>query len=350
MRFLTVLSLILVAPALLIADEIVLKDGSKVSGRILNEGRDEVVIESSSGRRVVSRDSIESISRDQDLVTVLLKSGKEIEGKLVWQSSSSVFLQTGASQIEIAKINIETMDGKEIALSLGETRGALQERVVPGNVLVPAGSFLMGDSRDKKRVAHKVHLDKFWIDKYEVTNAEYKEFLNDTGHTEPKYWEDPRYNDDPQPVVGVTFEDAKSYCTWTNMRLPSEAEWEKAARGGQSRLYPWGDRPEAALSNTSESKKNRALGSGGFPNDVSPYGVHEMAGNVLEWCLDFYDKNYYKVSPSRNPVGPTDGNKRVARGGAWMFDLVEMSKRRALKPETALPYLGFRCAKGSAEE
>ncbi len=349
MRLLTAFLLLLLAPALLIADEIVLKGGSKVSGRILDEGRDQVTIETSSGRRMVSRDSIDSISRDQ-LVKVLLKSGKEIEGKLVWESSASVFLQTGPSQIEIAKINIETIDGEEILLGRGETEAVSKANVTPGIVLVPAGSFLMGDSRDKRRVAHKVHLDKFQIDKYEVTNAQYRVFLNETDRAKPKYWEDPRFNDEAQPVVGVTFEDADSYCTWANKRLPSEAEWEKAARGGQSRLYPWGDRPEAGLSNTSESKKNHALGPGSFQTDVSPYGVHEMAGNVSEWCLDYYDKNYYKVSPSRNPAGPAEGNKRVVRGGSWMFDLTEMSKRRGLKPETALPYLGFRCAKESAEE
>ncbi len=350
MRLVAVLSLALAAPALLMADEIVLKDGSKVSGRILDEGEDQVVIQAASGRRVVSRDSIKNISRDEDVVKVLLKSGKEIEGELTWQSSSSVFLQIGPSQIEIAKINIETIDGKEIVLGRGGMRGALQEKAMPSEVRVPAGSFLMGDSRDDKKIAHKVHLDPYWIDRYEVTNLQYRQFVRATGRAEPEYWEDPRYNDDSQPVVGVTFEDAGAYCGWLNKRLPSEAEWEKAARGGQSRLYPWGDRPEAGLSNTSESKKNRALGSESFPNDVSPYGVRQMAGNVLEWCLDVYDKNYYRTSPSRNPTGPAEGKKRVVRGGAWMFDLVEMSERRALKPETVLPYLGFRCAKGAAEE
>ncbi len=203
-------------------------------------------------------------------------------------------------------------------------------------VKVPAGDFIMGSNARElglredfpadESPIHLVYLNTFWVDKYEVTNAQYREFTGATGHSPPLYMNDPNFNEDKLPVVGVTWEDAVEYCKWRGMFLPTEAQWEKAARGVDGRKYPWGnefpDEDENGIGGLQNLRANfnsrHAVNFpvGSFPKGVSPYGTWDMAGNVWEWCADWYDKDYYQVSPRENPMGPITGKNRVVRGGS----------------------------------
>ncbi len=199
--------------------------------------------------------------------------------------------------------------------------------------LVPAGEFTMGSNKpyfNDEAPAHKVFLNAFYIDKYEITNAQYKQFVEQTDHAIPSHISDPEYDlwkkdgSFPaeianQPVINIGWPDADAYCKWAGMRLPTEAEWEKAARGTDERLYPWGNQPpeekKIPLSLSWQGTKTyKAVGT--MPDNVSPYGVFDMAGNVSEWTADWYDEQYYKNSPAKNPTGPDTGFYKVVRGGA----------------------------------
>lgn len=220
-------------------------------------------------------------------------------------------------------------------------------------VLIPAGEFQMGsdDGDSDEKPVHTVYLDAFYMDVYEVTNAQYKKFMDATGHKAPEYWDDSRFNDPKQPVVGVSWYDAKAYADWAGKRLPTEAEWEKAARGGLiGKKYPWGNGigPNAAnyrgVSRDSRDVWKYTAPVGKFPpND---YGLYDMAGNVWEWCADWYDKSYYARSPRRNPTGPNSGSRRVLRGGSWDTSndyLLRVAGRSYDGPSYPLDYYGFRC-------
>ena len=220
-------------------------------------------------------------------------------------------------------------------------------------VLIPAGDFQMGGNHgtgDEEPV-HTVYLDDFYIDVFEVTNRRYEEFMNATGHEDPVYWRDPKHNSPRQPVVGVSWQDAQSYCQWAGKRLPSEAEWEKAARGNSTgKKYPWGDsitHDDANYGGTGgKDKWNYAAPVGSFaPNG---YGLYDVAGNVWEWCADWYDKSYYANSPKRNPKGPSSGSERVFRGGSWGSDFGDLlllaAYRHSGDPTNSDEFVGFRCA------
>ena len=193
-----------------------------------------------------------------------------------------------------------------------------------GSILIeiPAGSFTMGsdDGDSDEKPVHTVHLDKYYIGKYEVTVGQFKKFCQATGRNMP---EQPTWNNrDDHPVVNVNWNDAKDYCDWAGLRLPTEAEWEKAARGTDGRKYPWGNTWDASKCNSGEKGDSYEYTSpvGSFPQGVSPYGCYDMAGNVWEWCNDWHDKDYYASSPSSNPAGPSSGDYRVLRGGSWDDD------------------------------
>ncbi|MBH0205069.1 MAG: formylglycine-generating enzyme family protein, partial [Nitrospira sp.] len=182
--------------------------------------------------------------------------------------------------------------------------------------------------------AHMVFLDSYLIDKYEISNRDYGDFMRTTGHGGPAYWDDPRLNGPTQPVVGVNWYDARAYCEYRGKRLPTEAEWEKAARGPDGNLYPWGNDFDPAKANYGKNHDGtRPVDS--YPDGVSYYGLHNMAGNAFEWVLDWYDPRYYsQLEPMVNPTGPdkpvwiggtgtyvdllTLGEKRVIRGGSWV--------------------------------
>ena len=227
-------------------------------------------------------------------------------------------------------------------------------------MFIPAGEFQMGSNMgdpDEKPV-HTVHLDAFYIDKYEVTVAQYKQFISSTGHPEPtKRWDDPQYNQPNYPVVGVTWYDAMAYAEWSGKRLPTEAEWEKAARGGLTgKKYPWGNaapeddelhRANYDFLGAKDGKTTFPVGS--FP--PNGHGLYDMAGNAWERCLDEYQRNFYASSPRENPLaGKVSANykaitsERVIRGGGWenYDNLIRVSNRNREHP-TQIYYLGFRC-------
>jgi iron(II)-dependent oxidoreductase len=187
-------------------------------------------------------------------------------------------------------------------------------------LLVPAGEFVMGEGND----AHPVYLDAFYISRYPVTNAEYKKFVDTTKHSAPQHWSNGQIpaGKEKHPVTNVTWDDANAYAQWAGTRLPTEAEWEKAASWDDAkkvkRVFPWGDTFDANKCNSAESKIGDMTPVAKYsPQGESFYGIADMAGNVWEWCADWYDENYYNNSPARNPTGPSSGQVRVLRGGSW---------------------------------
>jgi iron(II)-dependent oxidoreductase len=194
-----------------------------------------------------------------------------------------------------------------------------------------------------------VYLDAYHIDKYEVTNAEYRRFVDATGRAAPTFWNDARFNGPTQPVIGVTWHDADAYCRWAGKRLPTEAEWEKAARGTDGRKYSWGEQWDPSRANSTESRLGRTAPLGTYPTGVSSYGAHDMAGNVWEWVADWYNKDYYQSSPQRNPKGPNSGTTRVLRGGSWYSDpfALRAAERNDEPADRRLDRVGVRCARGT---
>jgi serine/threonine-protein kinase len=229
-------------------------------------------------------------------------------------------------------------------------------------VEVPAGSALLGsgpadrEALPREKPQRQVTLAAFWIDRYEVTNSRYAQCVqagkcapaHRRGVDRPGYYAD---TDAPlQPVVGVTFKDASDYCAWVGRRLPTEAEWEKAARGTDGRIYPWGGQPPTCeLANFNQCDKV-ALPVGSRPAGRSPYGAEDMAGNVIEWTTTPYKGNYYAKLRDRDPVDPPGGGWRTLRGGSWGSypNQVRTAFRRAWDPTFAGHTIGFRCASSSA--
>jgi formylglycine-generating enzyme required for sulfatase activity len=227
-------------------------------------------------------------------------------------------------------------------------------------VLIPAGEFTMGrtrltadDSTKMRPVVllddrppHKVTLDPYWMDNTEVTNGEYAKFVSATRRKTPYHWANgtvPK-GEEAFPVYNVDWEDASAFCTWAEKRLPTEAEWERAARAGAEGFsYPWGDKID-----TKQARFGIQSGPGPvaqFP--ANAYGLFDMIGGVSEWCWDWFDREYYRSSPSANPRGPEKGSYKVIRGGAWSDPppRVTVFFRNWVRPTQKTPNLGFRCAK-----
>ncbi len=229
-------------------------------------------------------------------------------------------------------------------------------------LLVESGTFLMGKDASEvdEKPAHIVSLDDYYIDKYEVTNADYKACVDELGCALPKtttFYVSSRYRN--HPVTFVSWENANSFCEWREARLPTEAEWEKAARGTDAYSYPWGNDfndeslnfcdVECEYSWADKSARDYYTTTapvGLFSGGASIYGVLDMAGNTAEWVADWYAEDYYENSPIVNPLGPETGLRRVLRGGSWYdrkYD-VRTFKRDELRPNVAYNYTGFRCA------
>jgi formylglycine-generating enzyme required for sulfatase activity len=223
-------------------------------------------------------------------------------------------------------------------------------------VFIPAGEFLMGSNNDEdEKPIHPVDLDAFWIDRTEVTNGNYAECVRAGVCPAPSsirsekrefYYGNPNFVN--YPVVSVSWEAANKYCNWIGKRLPTEAEWEKAARGTDGRMYPWGnDLPGTTLLNY-KGDEGDTTQVGQYQEGASFYGALDMAGNVWEWASDWYDPNYYSNSPSSNPKGPKVGDYHVLRGGAWYspeYNIRATARERYQPSSFKLDIIGFRCAK-----
>ncbi len=228
-------------------------------------------------------------------------------------------------------------------------------------VFIPSGAFAMGGGREgdfDEQPQRVIYLDAYYIDQYEVRNADYQRFSKMLHRPLPVI---PVFEDDlkllmgeNQPIVGVTWMDAFAYCRWAGGRLPTEAEWEKAARGGEAeRVWPWGDVFDARLANGRGDEDGYAYSApvGSFEQGRSPYGLYDMAGNVSEWVSDWYDQFYYQRAPFKNPKGPDapDITKVVVyRGGSYhntAHDLRASKRFGGAHPERGESAVGFRCAR-----
>ena len=287
-------------------------------------------------------------------------------------------LLIGAAFFALAPVS-QALDTQDIVVEWTEAGKQLaQERVAKWKtkdemVLIPAGEFAMGSDKKKDRLAYRseipqrtVYLDPFLIGKYEVTALEYLKFVLATDRLPQLDW---RYDGGNfqdtmahHPIMHVSWYDADAYCKWAGKRLPTEAEWEKAARGVDGRLFPWGneyagptranfgrtglsgpvrDRPERLLLYPPIISVDR------YENAVSPYGLYQTIGNVAEWVSDWYDQDYYKTAPDRNPKGPETGTQKAFRGGGWMDSTTTMraAMRNGTDPRTKINWMGFRCAR-----
>ena len=277
-----------------------------------------------------------------------------------------------ATQDETFAITARTADGDWLQLSgsderwvyanLVDTNGAVPvaqsippsptpNPVPPNMVFVPAGEFTMGSNNGEsdEQPVHTVYLDSFYIDKYEVTNALFRQCVDAGVCTAPTSCDygTPTFNDADKsnhPVVCVDWNDATTYCQWQGKSLPTEAQWEKAARGTDGRTYPWGEGLDC------NKAQYEDCGGGTVPvgtkNGVSPYGAYDMAGNVWEWVNDWYDGNYYASSPASNPTGPSSGQTRGLRGGGWSsyWNYTRVANRNDYYPDGRGKFIGFRCA------
>jgi len=246
-------------------------------------------------------------------------------------------------------------------------------------VLINAGGFTRGvdntngDNFSDEAPAKMIYLSSYYLDKYEVSNAKYTEFIIATDHPAPAYWDHRKLNQPNQPVTGVNWFDANTYCHWANKRLPSEAEWEKAARGPAGSIYPWGNKLEYSKANFAKGKSGQKYitdSVDAHADGTSYYGVYNMSGNVFEWVQDWYSSNYYSTDETRNPIGPksqskksietikakteADLKKKVIRGGSWFAPAQSITTtHRFWNDPINNSYgvgLGFRCAQSLAND
>ncbi|HEU4684253.1 MAG TPA: SUMF1/EgtB/PvdO family nonheme iron enzyme [Nitrospira sp.] len=285
----------------------------------------------------------------------------------------SVTAVAAARALDVGDIKQEwTAEGKKLAAE------RVKLPAYEDMVRIPAGEFTMGSDKKVDRNAYlvelpqrKVYLDAYDIDKYEVTTVQYLKFVLATSRSPQPDWKFDGGNFQESmathPIMHVTWYDADEYCRWAGKRLPTEAEWEKAARGeADARIYPWGNEMaglsranfgRGGLSGPVRDRPERLLlyppiiSVSKYDNAVSPYGIFQMAGNVAEWVADWYDKDYYKKAPARNPKGPEAGTQKAFRGGGWIDSTpsVRVSQRNGTDPKTSMNWLGFRCARDAKD-
>ncbi len=245
-------------------------------------------------------------------------------------------------------------------------------------IFIPAGDFLMGTSANDlievlqwkdglkpewfadEQPQHKVYLDGYWIYQDEVTIGQYRKFCTETMRKMPDI---PKWlkADDTYPMVNASWDDAVAYTKWAGVRLPTEAEWEKAARGPDGRRFPWGNEWNNEKCNSYMDTNpigggfqgKRTTPAGTYPDSNSPYGVRDLAGNVWEWCQDWYAPDYYAYSPAKNPQGPELGEFHVLRGGTWgssNLTVRSASRHRDSPDATYHDDGGFRCAAAESKQ
>lgn len=265
---------------------------------------------------------------------------------------TEISTQISDSESSTQSIQSQMSEARRDIVQLEEQRVELQAKLNPLEmVLIPAGKLRMGNNdptREDENPEHIVTLSAYYIDKTEVTNLQYKEFVAVTGHKAPSHW---RYNTFPDarkadhPVVNVSWEDAKTYAEWVGKRLPTEAEWERAAIGEGRTEYPWGQscNPECANFDNPDGKTTPVEQ---FSRGVSPMGVWDMCGNVSEWVNDWYDNQYYRTSAEVDPEGPTGGHQKVHRGGGYHENRngIRAKGRHFAMTIASQEYIGFRCA------
>lgn len=193
--------------------------------------------------------------------------------------------------------------------------------------------------------AHEVDIDPFYIDIYETTNKDYDAYVTATQANKPAFWNNSDFNAPDQPVVGVSWKEAKSYCEWKGKRLPTEAEWEKASRGKRPIFFPWGNVLPDSVKANFNNEVGKPVAVGNHPQGVSDYGVHDLSGNVAEWVWDWHYPEYYVFSPKKNPMGLDKGQYKVIRGGSWRntAEDIRLTYRNATVPTSRSKTVGFRC-------
>ncbi|OGO28460.1 MAG: hypothetical protein A2Z16_09140 [Chloroflexi bacterium RBG_16_54_18] len=256
------------------------------------------------------------------------------------------------------------------SLTVTETSGITAGTIRPASrdgmhlVYIPAGVFWRGSENDEpqsrpdEKPKQAIYLDAFWIDRTEVTNSMYATCVREGSCGVPSqtssrrnlfYYGQEAFDD--YPVIFVSWNDADRYCTWAGRRLPSEAEWEKAARGVDSRIYPWGNEPASSLLANYNNQVGDTTRTGSYPSGVSPYGVLDLAGNVAEWVADWFDPKYYLSAAVINPPGPDQGEFRVQRGGSWLNQahVIRTAYRLWNYPDSSFEGIGFRCVLSNIE-
>lgn len=294
--------------------------------------------------------------------------------------SATLKPETPTVTATLKSMPIKTSTPPAPTLGIGSTLVSEKDGMV--SVYVPEGEFTMGSSTNDEKPIHQVYLDAYWLDQTEVTNSMYQKCVEANQCTPPSkisshingsYYGNPKF--DNYPVIYISWHDADNYCTYVKRRLPTEAEWEKAARGTNGNIYPWGNEFDGEKLNSCDSNcefvwANRSFNDGyadvspvgNYPAGESVYGVLDIAGNVWEWVNDWYDENYYQNSPSSNPQGPNSGRFKVLRGGSWydfnlfvsttfrgrtsyiLANYVNSSYRDGYSPSAMDKYIGFRCA------
>jgi iron(II)-dependent oxidoreductase len=287
---------------------------------------------------------------------------------LLWAILASAGIMGSVWALDVADVKREwTPEGKKLAVERAK---------LPAHdemIRIPAGWFSMGSDKKVDRNAYqpefpqrKVYVDAYEIDKYEVTTVQFLKFMLATKREPLIDWQYDGGNFQEtmanHPVMHVSWFDADDYCTWAGKRLPTEAEWEKAARGEDGRLYPWGNEMaglsranfgRSGLSGPVRDRPERLIlyppiiSVDRYENAVSPYGAFQMVGNVAEWVADWYDPKYYATAPEKNPKGPEKGTQRAFRGGGWIDSTpsVRVAQRNGTDPDTKMNWLGFRCAR-----
>lgn len=327
------------------------------------------------------------------LLTVILGVAFSIGRELNNQDKSFALAPAGTTTSNHMATNVpiaQPTSTPPSALDVGSTRLASIDSMV--QVYVPSGLFIMGNNegRSDQSQEHTLYLDAYWIDQTEVTNEQFAFFVTTTGYkttaeqegnawtwtsngwnyTDGANWRHPQgigSNLDgleDHPTVQVSWDDAVAYCQWAGRRLPTEAEWEKAARGINAGMYPWGNQFDCRKGNFDDEKVvdiyvipgGEACDGyvftspvGNFLTGASPYGALDMVGNVWEWVADWYNTDYYQNSPLENPPGPALGVSRVLRGGSWNYyeDFINVTARHSNDPAYRINDIGFRCAQGS---